>query len=116
MQFTLNRLRVRTLIGPYDWERKNKQDVIITVKYEMDTRKAEQSDELADSLDYHPLTNEILERVEASRFNLVEKLVDYVAGIVIAYNKNIKWVEVEIEKPSALRLGDSVSLKLRKDR
>lgn len=116
MIFNINRLRVRTLIGPYEWERKTKQDVIISIQYEIDTKKAEQSDELGDTVDYHPLINEVVERVEASRFNLVEKLIDYVAGIVMAHNKSIQWTEVEIEKPSALRLGDSVSLKLRKNR
>lgn len=115
MIYTIQNLRVRAVIGPNDWERKIKQNLVLNLVYACDAEKAAESDELADTLDYHIIHNELVERVEASRFNLVEKLADYVAGIVMAH-KRVQWVEVEVQKPDALRFADTVSVKLKKTR
>ena len=115
MIYNINNLRLRAIIGPYEWERDIKQNLVLNVTYEMDAAKGEQSDEIGDVLNYHTLVNEIVERVEGSRFNLVEKLVDYVIGTVLSHKK-IQWVEVEIHKPDALRFADSISLKTKRGR
>lgn len=115
MIFTIQRLKLSAIIGQYDHERKTKQDVFLNIQYEMDVSKASHSDEIGDTLNYHELVKEITKLVEESRFNLIEKLADYVAGIVMN-RKSIRWTEVEIQKPGALPAGDYISVKCRKDR
>ena len=65
---------VRGIIGINDWERKNRQDIVVNLTLEVDTSVAARSDDIADSLNYRSLTKEVIAFVEASSFNLVEAL------------------------------------------
>lgn len=115
MIFTIQRLKLHAIIGQYAHERKEKQDIYLIITYEMDASRAASSDEMGDTLNYHDLVKEITERVEESRFNLIEKLADYVAALVMN-RKPIQWVEVEVQKPAALKGGDYISVKHKKVR
>lgn len=109
MQVRIKNLRLRTIIGVYEWEQTRRQDVVINVVFDFDGRAAATSDRLEDTVDYKTLTRVITEAVEASRFVLLEKLADTVLQLVLADPK-ILAATVEVDKPGALRYADSVSV------
>ena len=103
----IKNLRLRTIIGANDWERKVLQDVVISVSFKYDATKAEETDELADVFNYKSLTKRIIKEVEASNFKLLESLVNHIYRIVKESN-SVKNVKVIVEKPNALRFCDNV--------
>ena len=105
----IKNLRLRTIIGIFDWERKNRQDVVLNIELEFDGRKAAESDDIEDTVDYKTLTKRIISEVEQSQFYLLEKLANHVLKIIME-NPNVLRAVVEVDKPHALRFADSVSI------
>ncbi|MDP2654587.1 MAG: dihydroneopterin aldolase [Candidatus Omnitrophota bacterium] len=108
-------LSLRTVIGTNDWERKNKQDVIINIAIEYDAKAAAQSDDLKDTVDYKAITKKVITEVESSQYELLEKLVDRVLGIVTE-DRRVQTATVRIDKPQALRFAKSVSVEMSRKR
>jgi D-erythro-7,8-dihydroneopterin triphosphate epimerase len=104
-------LLLRTIIGGNDWERNTKQDVIINIRLDFDAQKAIDSDVMDDTVDYKNLKRRIIEEVEGSRFQLLEKLTAHVLSIVMADTRVLS-AAVRIEKPSALRFAKTVSVEM----
>ncbi len=107
----IKNLRLRTYIGIKDEEIKNKQDVIVNVTINYDAKRATNSDDMQDALNYKTITKAIIRLVEDNRFYLLEKLTSDVLEIAAEH----PWVtsaEAEVDKPHALRFSDSVSLAL----
>jgi len=104
-------LLLRTIIGGNDWERNTKQDVIINIRLDFDPEKAIASDSMEDTVDYKKLKRRVIEEVEQSRFQLLEKLTSHVLHIVMEDNRVLS-ATVRIEKPSALRFAKAVSVEM----
>lgn len=102
-------LFLRTIIGVNDDERTNRQDVLINLIVETDTKSAAKSDDIADALNYRTLTKQIIELVENSRFLLVEKLAEEIAKVCLS-DSRVERVSVTVEKPQALRFARSVGV------
>jgi 7,8-dihydroneopterin aldolase/epimerase/oxygenase len=98
----LTDLRVDTIIGIWDWERKIRQTVSIDLEMSADIRKAAASDEVADTLDYKQVAKRLQQFVGDSQFRLVETLAERIAGIVLG-EFDIAWVRVRVNKPGAIR-------------
>lgn len=107
----IKNLRLRTYIGINDDEIINKQDVVVNVKIDYDATRATDSDNMDDALNYKVITKSIIKLVEDNRFYLLEKLTADVLSIA-AEHPSVRYAEVEIDKPHALRFSDSVSLTL----
>jgi len=104
-------LALRCIIGLYPEERINKQDVIINITMEADLRKAGQSDDLNDTVDYKAVKLAVLDLVEKSEFNLIESLADRIAGICLNAD-GVERATVTIDKPGALRFCKSVAVEI----
>ncbi len=109
MIITIENLKLRTIIGIFEWEKNIKQDVVINVEIQFDGRLAAESDNIEDTVDYKKITKEIIKYVEEGRFNLIEKIAGGVAEIVIKVPKVLR-TTVKVAKPGALRYADSVSV------
>lgn len=109
MRIRIKNLRLRAIIGIYEWERKNKQEVVVNVEFEFDGEKAANSDAIEDSVDYKTLTKKIISEVEGSSFQLLEALSSHILGIVMD-DARVKRATVEVDKPGALRFAKSVSV------
>ena len=104
-------LSIRCIIGVNQEERTEKQDVIINVILFADTRKAGQTDDLDDSVDYKKVKKTILSLVENSEFLLIEKLADEIAKVCLDDSK-VQKVNVTVDKPGALRYTRSVAVEI----
>lgn len=108
-------LRLRTVVGIYEWEKNVKQDIVINVEIEFEGDKAIETDNISDSVDYKKINKEIISTVENSEYNLIEKICGDVSDIVLK-NNGVNSVTVRVDKPGALRFTDSVSIEITKYR
>ncbi len=109
MIIKIENLRLRTIIGIYDWEKENRQDLVINVSIDFDGRKAAESDNIEDTLDYKAINKKIISFVETNDFNLLERVAGGICDIVFE-DPVVRWASVKVEKPGALRFADSVSV------
>ena len=108
-------LKLSTIIGINDWERKQKQDILINIRMEYDAAKSVKSDNIKDTIDYKTITKKIIKAVEPSKFLLLEKLTDFILDIVMD-NPRIQEATVRVDKPLALRFARSVSTEMTRRR
>ncbi|MFV2015058.1 MAG: dihydroneopterin aldolase [Candidatus Heimdallarchaeota archaeon] len=108
-------LLLRGIIGINDWERKEKQDILINIALIIDLTKAGLSDIIDDTLNYRSLTKEIIDSVEKSSFFLVERLAKSIADLCLR-DKRVERVRVRVEKPMALRFAKSVGVEIERER
>ncbi len=108
-------LLVRTIIGINEDERNNRQDTLINVILFTDTRRAAETDDISDAVNYRTITKNIIDFVENSRFHLVEALAEEIAKCCMT-DERVKRVRVSVEKPGALRFARSVGIAIERDR
>ena len=115
MIISIKNLRLTGILGVYEEERRAERDIIINARIEYDAEKAMRTDSLEDALDYKQVRDSIMRSVAGTRFRLIEALAN---GIVQELSKDprILKVELEVDKPNALRLTDSVSAIIRWER
>lgn len=102
-------LRIETVIGIYDWERKIRQVVALDLEMAFDNRTAAASDSIDDTLNYKAVGKRLIAFVEASSFQLVETLAERCAGIVLD-EFGVKWLRLRVSKPGALRGSKAVGV------
>jgi dihydroneopterin aldolase/D-erythro-7,8-dihydroneopterin triphosphate epimerase len=108
-------LFLRTIIGVNNDEREHKQDVLINLALDVDTRPAARTDRIEDAVNYKTITKQVIELVENSRFFLVEHMADEIARLCLR-DPRVEGVRVSIEKPAALRFARSVGVVIRRTR
>ncbi len=98
----LHEMKIDTVIGIWEWERKIRQTVVIDLEMAADIRKAAASDSVDDTLNYKLVAKRVQEFVGDSEFQLVETLAEKIAAIV---NDEfaVPWVRVRVNKPGAIR-------------
>ena len=95
-------LRVDTVIGIYDWERKIRQTVIFDIEMETDCVLAASTDSVEQALNYKSVSKRVQVFVEESSFQLVETLAERTAALIIS-EFNVPWVRLRVNKKGALR-------------
>ena len=105
----LRDLKIDTVIGIYDWERRIKQTVSLDLEMATDIRKAAASDSIDDTLDYKAVAKRLIQFVEESQFQLVETLAERICEIVI-HEFGVPWVRLSLNKRGAVRHADGVGV------
>ena len=98
----LNDLRIDTVVGIYDWERRTRQTVILDIEMGTNIRKAAQSDDIEHTIDYKAVSKRLFAFVGGSEFRLVESLAENVAGILVN-EFHVPWCRVRLNKKGAVR-------------
>lgn len=104
-------LRLRTYIGIKEEEILNKQDVLINLTILYPAQEAVQGNDIGQALNYRTITKAIIHHVEENRFALLERLTQEILDLVMAHPQ-VRYAEVEVDKPHALRFAESVSITL----
>ena len=107
----LTDLRIDTVIGIWEWERKIRQTVVIDLEMSADIAKAAASDDVADTLNYKLVAKRIQQFVGESSFQLVETLAERIAGI-IRDEFDVAWCRVTVHKPGAIRGSKDVGVEI----
>jgi dihydroneopterin aldolase len=98
----INDLRIETIIGIYDWERKVRQTISLDLEMGADIRKAAATDAIEDTLNYKAVAKRLIAFVGASEYQLVETLAEKIAEIVLS-EFAVPWVRLTVHKPGAVR-------------
>lgn len=105
----LSDLKIDTVIGIYDWERRITQTVSFDLEMATDIRKAAASDAIEDTLDYKAVAKRLIQFVGESEFQLVETLAERVAEVILT-EFNVPWVRVRLNKKGAVRHASGVGI------
>ena len=98
----LRDLRIDTVIGIYEWERRTRQTVILDIEMGADVAKAAAGDSIENTLNYKEVAKRIISFVEESRFELVESLAEKIAEIILMEFK-VPWCRLTLNKQGAVR-------------
>ncbi len=109
----IKNLLLRTEVGFNAHELGKKQDLLLNISIQYDTQGEEINDNPQNALNYRDICKEVIDLVERGKFNLLEKVANDVADLILKMNR-VKEVAVEVDKPHALRFAKSVSFSLTK--
>lgn len=98
----INELRIETVIGIYDWERRITQTICFDLELAADIRRAAGSDDIVDTVNYKAVAKRVQAFVAESQFQLVETLAERVAELIMR-EFSIPWLRLKAHKPGALR-------------
>ncbi|WP_394553087.1 dihydroneopterin aldolase [Agromyces sp. MMS24-JH15] len=99
-RITLTGLRVRAHHGVFDFERRDGQEFVVDVVAAVDLRAASGGDDLASTVHYGVLAEEVVAAVERDPVDLIETVAERVAAVVLAHPP-VEEVEVTVHKPNA---------------
>ncbi len=102
-------LRIETVIGIYDWERKIRQTVSLDIEMASDIAKAAKTDHIDDALSYKDVAKRLIEFVETSEFRLVETLAEEICRI-LRDEFGVPWARLTLHKPGAVSGSKSVGV------
>lgn len=99
-EITLTGLRVFGRHGVYDQERRDGQDFVVDVTLRLDTRAAAVSDDVADTVHYGDMAQQIAGIVAGEPVNLLETLAARIADHLIGLDP-VDSARVTVHKPQA---------------
>jgi len=108
-------LRIDTVIGIYDWERRIRQTVALDIEMRFENTKPAASDRIEDTLDYKAVSKRLIAYVEAAEFQLVETLAERCAAIILA-EFAVEHVRLRLSKPGAVRGSRAVGVQIERMR
>lgn len=85
-------------------EKQTNQRFRVSVELTLDLRQAAASDNLADSLDWSTLRDEIVAIVQGQSFNLMERLAQVIADAMLKH-RGVNEVSVTVDKIDAFSSG-----------
>ena len=108
-------LLARGIIGVNDWERKRPQDILINIIIVTDTRRAGETDNINDCVNYSAVSKKVQAHAESSQRLTVEELANDLAKLCLKEN-GVQKVMVRVEKPGAVRFAESVGVEIERSR
>ena len=111
----LRGLTTDCIIGFIDWERRVRQTVVVDIELPANCRRAAESDDVADTLDYKKVAKRVLGFVEGSEFKLVETLAHRLA-LALLEEFALDWVRITLNKPGAIRHSRDVGVLIERSR
>ncbi len=111
----LHGLKAKTLIGVYEWERQQPQILLLDLDIGTDFLQAAQSDDVADTIHYAQVAEEIISALAEQSFLLLEALAEYVAQFILTRYQALS-VKVKVIKPGILASVAQVGVMIERQR
>lgn len=108
-------LRVSGIIGIYEHERGTPQEIVINAVMLTDIRKAAETDEIADCVDYEKVANRIREHAQTVRRMTVEALAEDLAQLCLE-TPGVRGVTIRVEKTQAIADTGSVGVEISREK
>ena len=102
-------LRIDTVIGIFDWERRTRQTLILDLEMSADIAAAAATDDIEDTLNYKAVAKRIIRYVEETQPELVETLAENIAAIIMN-EFDVPWLRLTLGKPGAVRRSREVGI------
>lgn len=114
MLIRIKNLKLKTIIGIYDFEEKIQRELIFNIELEVKNNKALKSDDVADTVDYDNIIK-IVKTIGKKRFALIEKMAAEIIDEIMK-NKKIARCKLEIDKTKLYDDVDTCSVLIEKKR
>jgi dihydroneopterin aldolase len=111
----LHELKVETIIGIEEWERRIRQTVSIDLEMGADIRRAAETDSIDNTLNYKAVAKRVQKFVTESEFQLVETMAERIAELVLG-EFEVPWIQVRVSKPGAIRGSDNVGVLIHREK
>ena len=108
-------LLARGIIGVNDWERNRPQDILINITIFTDTKRAAETDNINDCVNYSTISKKVIAHAETSHRLTVESLANDLAKLCLE-EIGVLRVMVRVEKPGAVRFARSVGVEIERNR
>ncbi|MEZ0395658.1 MAG: dihydroneopterin aldolase [Anaerolineales bacterium] len=107
----IENLRIRAVLGMYEWERHTPQDILVSVSLFLDARPAARADDLVGSVNYAELAEAIRTLVQQARRRTVEALAEDIARLCLS-RPGVRKARVCVRKPQAIAEADSAGIEI----
>lgn len=104
-------LKVKAVIGVYEWERAITQPLLIDIALETDISKAAASDDVKDALNYKAVCDDVSAWCQAIKAKLLENLAEQIATKLLE-NYPCQTVTLNVAKPTAIKQADAVGVQI----
>jgi dihydroneopterin aldolase len=102
-------LKVETIVGVHDWERRLPRPVVVDLELATDAARAAKSDQLQDAVDYHAVAQSVSACITGAQPQLIETLAQRVADHLMR-EFGVTWLKLELHKPGAVPGASDVSV------
>ncbi len=102
-------LKIDTVIGIYDWERKIRQNIVLDIEMSADINAASKTDHINQALDYKAVSKRLIDFVQNSEFQLVETLAEQITQIVLK-EFEVTWIKLTLNKGEVLTGAQGVGV------
>jgi dihydroneopterin aldolase len=109
---SVRNLRIPTIIGVYDQERENEQEIICNLELKIRPNGISLSDKLCDTVDYATVANRLYDVIRTQNSHLLEHLAHLAIQEVFAIDPRISAVSLEIFKPGCIPHGDGAVVQM----
>jgi dihydroneopterin aldolase len=109
-------LRVSTIIGVREHERRQPQPIEVDVECEIDAGRAAASDELSDTVSYSDVARTVESVAQSRSHGLLERLAEELCRTILDSYPAVSGVTVEVRKPQALPGSAVPHVRLRRRR
>ena len=104
-------LKIPCIIGIFDWERRQKQDVVVDLSFPTDATRAAQGDRIQDAEDYKKIAKAVIEFVGKSKFHLIETLAERLSQLLLT-SYQLPEINLKVSKPGAVRGSQNVGVEI----
>ena len=101
-KISIKDLQFDCIIGTLPYERENEQPVVLNVSLWLDFALAARNEDLAHSIDYAQLADDLIQFIRLSQFQLEETLVMETGKHILDNYPKAQMVEVSVSKPCAI--------------
>ena len=114
MIIKIKNLRLKTILGIYEWEENVDREIIINAKIHTNFDRALISDEISDALDYDDIVTKIKNLISNKRYRLVEKMAQDMMNEIMQ-DSRISKCKLEIDKVGAVESLESFSITIEQE-
>lgn len=104
-------LTIEMFAGIYDFERENKQRVIVNIDMYVQNNESEQLKDIGDVVSYEDVVNKVKDIANARHYDLLENFAEDIASLCLSNNKVCR-VLVRAEKPDIIEETKTVGIEI----
>ncbi|WP_051678468.1 dihydroneopterin aldolase [Thiomicrospira pelophila] len=109
-------LKVNTIIGVHPWEKCQAQPLLFDIELFTTIISAAQTDQLADTVDYAQVSQDIIKMAQKESFELIETLAEQVCEHVLKHYRGVQAIQLKLAKPHAVAEAKQVGVKIWRQR
>ena len=107
----IRQLKIETVIGVYEWEKKIHQSLLIDLDMAWDNKPAATTDDYQHALCYETVSNRLTALITEKPIELIETVAEMTANCLMT-EFDVPWVKVTVMKPGAVPSAAAVGVEI----